>query len=354
MNKNLWVLCLLSLLFANRLQASDFYLMTVSSGDEFWSAYGHTALVVNGDVYGFGFFSFGQDNLIQSVIQNNMRYFVDTTALDRELASAKAEKRALTLTPLNLTEQQKSTIKDYLGWHMLPQNRQYRYHYFQQNCATKIRDLFNRVSDGRLEKQMAKNSGQSYFDLTFPVKNLSIMNLGLALGYGLPAYRERTHWELSAFPKYFHKQLQQPTVQAWLSGQDLPLTQVVNDSNNRQSWFKTHAALTILFIVWAVLFAISKTRNIVIVIWLSVQSLLGFGLLFLWFGTGHEIAAWNPNLLICFPLAFLAIKHRKMLYFTALSAVTWLIISLIFGFWYLFPLAIMNLMIYFNNRKKPQ
>lgn len=352
MNKTLLAVGLLLLLFADRLRASDFYLMTVSPGDEFWSAYGHTALVINRDVYGFGFFSFGQDDLVRSVIENNMRYSVDTTALASELATAEARQRSLILTPLKLTEQQKTSIVEYLDWHMLPQNRQYHYHYFQQNCATKIRDLLNQVSHGRLEKQLTENSGLSYFDLTFPVKNLSFMNLGLALGYGLPAYRQRTHWELSAFPEYFHRQLRQASVQSWLSGTDLPLTETTTRSNHWLVWFKTHAALLLLFALWSTLFALPKTRGMAVMGWLIIQSIIGFVLLFLWFGTAHEIARWNPNLLICFPLAFLAFRHRSVLSFTALSAVAWIIGSLIFGFWYLFPLAVMNLMIYLNWQKQ--
>ena len=162
--------------------ARQFYLMTVEPGSEFWSVYGHTALVIDNQVYGFGVFSFEQEDFYQSFIRNEMTYMVGHTELSDEVYWAETDGRKLTLLPLNLSEEAQDDIMAYLRWHFKPENETYAYDYFLQNCATKIRDLLDRAMSGDLKKISSAQSG-SYFAQTFPVENQSLMTFGLALGF---------------------------------------------------------------------------------------------------------------------------------------------------------------------------
>ena len=45
-------------------EAKNIRLITIGPGDEFWSVFGHTAIAIDDDVYGFGYFSFADEGLI--------------------------------------------------------------------------------------------------------------------------------------------------------------------------------------------------------------------------------------------------------------------------------------------------
>lgn len=337
------IILLIGLLWAAQLaSARQFYLMTVEPGTEFWSVYGHTALVIDDGVFGFGVFSFEQEDFYQSFISNKMEYMVGYTEVDDEVYWAKADKRKLTLLPLNISDDAQQEVMTYLQWHFKPENQTYAYDYFLQNCATKIRDILNRAMLGELKANQTAGGNGSYFSHTFPVKNQSMMTFGLAVAYGHMAYQQRSDWELMAFPMFLRESLLQSSMAEWRGELVTKVNQ--EDHVGLLQFIQTHLFLMLLTIFLLVGLGVRSFRRLIINLWWCVQSLIGFVLLFLWFGTAHEMAAWNVQLLLFSPLACLMIKFKNVSALLWLSVIFWWPLAVWQGSWYLWPLAVINIL----------
>ncbi|WP_154223623.1 DUF4105 domain-containing protein [Marinicella rhabdoformis] len=332
---------ILGLLWAAQVtSARQFYLMTVEPGTEFWSVYGHTALVIDDDVYGFGVFSFEQKDFYQSFARNEMTYMVGHTAVEDEVYWAEVEGRKMTMLPLNISVDAQNEIMAYLRWHFKPENQSYAYDYFLQNCATKIRDILDGAMDGELQANFSNQGSGSYFSHTFPVNNQSLMTFGLAVAFGHAAYQPRTDWELMAFPMFLRHSLLQPGMSDWHGELEVKV-----NKSDADSWFqflKTHLFLMLLTVLMLLCLGLKPVRKLTINVWLSVQSLVGVILLFLWFGTAHEMAAWNIQLLIFSPLAVAAIKFLQIRKVLWLFVILWVPLAIWQGSWYLWPLIVVN------------
>ena len=60
------------------------------------------------------------------------------------------QNRTMVAQALNLTPAQKRELQEFLEWNAQPENREYRYDYYRDNCSTRVRDVLDRVLGGRL------------------------------------------------------------------------------------------------------------------------------------------------------------------------------------------------------------
>jgi len=320
-------------------KATTIRLITIGPGDEFWSAFGHTALAVDNKVYGFGYFSFEDEGLIHDFLSNQMMYDLGVSNLSDEFALAQWQNRTFIIQNPSFTEAQKDQIKAYLEWHYLPENKSYPYDYFLNNCSTKIRDLLDQVMQGELYQQFNTKSTDNYFTQTFPAKNQSLMNLGIVMVYGWHAYQTRTDWELMAFPAYLQKKMAESKLVNDLD------TEVLFVSKSEPAWLqliKTHVALILIFLFSVVLLTFRWSRKAMAHLNLWVNSTIGWILLLFWLLSAHEVVALNFNLLLFSPLAILMIWQQFLYKPLLLGYFLWLLIAAICGAWYLIPLFLIN------------
>lgn len=314
-------------------------LITIGPGDEFWSAFGHTAITVDDKVYGFGYFSFEDEGLIQSFISNQMQYDLGVSDFYREIELAQWQNRTFVVQTLQLSEAEKTQIVQYLRWHNLPENQSYHYDYFLNNCSTKIRDIIDNAWDGLLHVESSKITANNYFNQTFPTKNQSLMNLGLALAYGWSAYSSRTDWELMAFPLYLHSKISE--MSRLKTSSSAVLYHEVPKSDLASAVY-SHWVIVLIFVVVLGLLSLRKTRNITQkMLWFS-QSLIGLILLCFWLLSEHQVVAWNFNVLLFSPVAFLVVKYNQIKWFLLFSYVAWMVLALYLGAWYLIPFWVLH------------
>lgn len=315
-------------------------LITIGPGDAFWSAFGHTAIAIDNDVYGFGYFSF-KDDVISEFINNRMQYELGLSEINHELLLAKQQNRDFKVLNLNLSPAEVNQIESFLKWHIRPENQAYRYDYFLNNCSTKVRDILNEAWQGQLMKLSSDSSKNSYISQTFPAKHQALMNLGLAMGYGWPAYVERSQWELMAFPVFFETQLIDVVTDKVNSTktlyQSVPKSSIL-------SFFLTHWALFCYALIWVLFLATSRFKKTATKIWFVWHAIIGIVLLSLWFLTPHQVASNNFNLLLFSPIGLLVFKPKLLRNLISVSYVLWLVIALYLNAWYLVGLLIPGLM----------
>ncbi|MCB1581882.1 MAG: DUF4105 domain-containing protein [Xanthomonadales bacterium] len=315
-------------------------MITIGPGNAFWSAFGHTALAINDRVYGFGYFSFEDEGLLQAFINNQMYYDIGISDFSDELAMAEWQNRTFTVQNLDFSAEQVQQIEDYLEWHSLPENQSYRYDYFINNCATKIRDIVDNAWEGRLKAEYSKLTQDSYFTQTFPAKNQALMNFGIVLGYGWPAYENRTAWELMAFPVFFQEKL------TAMSSDLVTSTTTVFQSdykNSIYSWMNSHWFLWCYVVVLFLSLSFKKSRKLGSGFIYASQVILGALILYFWFFSGYDITKWNFNVLLFSPLTLLLLFSNQFKWLLMASYLGWVVVAIMLQAWYFFPIALLHL-----------
>ena len=320
--------------------ATSVKLISIGPGDAFWSAFGHTAIAIDDVVYGFGYFSFDEVT-VESFLTNQMNYDLGISEFNYELYLAQQQNRDFSVVELNLSTHEVEQISDYLQWHSQPENQSYPYDYFWNNCSTKVRDVINMAWHQNLKKRaqtdIQSSQNSSYILATFPAKHQGLMNFGLALGYGWPAYNQRNAWELMAFPMFLESYLIENFSQQLQTRQVLYKAE---QTSPLKSFFLSHWMLLIYVLIWYLLLIFKMTQKMAAKTWFIWHGLLGFVMLFLWFFTPHLVFGWNFNVLLMTPLGWLLIKYSRLRVAVALSWLLWLLIALYLSAWYLMPLLI--------------
>ncbi len=328
---------MLLLLLLSQAHASTVRLITIGPGDDFWSAFGHTAIAIDDEVYGFGYFSF-DDDLVGSFLRNQMQYDLGVSDLAYEARLAAQQNRTFSMLELQLEPAVKQQLIAYLKWHNLPENQTYPYDYFLQNCATKVRDLINQASVGHLQQATQTQLQSSYLDATFPAPQQGLMNLGLAIGYGWSAYTKRSAWELMAFPVTLEQQVLQQ-----LPGLVTSSPEVIYQAQPTPAWvafWRSHWALITYVCLWTALLLWRRSRRTTAKGLLLLHSLIGWVLLALWLMTPHAVADHNFNVLLFMPLGFLLLKWAALKWLLYVCLLLWLTFALWLGAWYLLPLLL--------------
>jgi hypothetical protein len=131
-------------------------LVTVEPGTPLYSWWGHTGLVVEdrsqgvSRFYNYGLFSIYKEHFVRNFIQGRLWFEVGASATERELRVYRADNRTIRIQTLDLVPERRLEMAEFLENNILPENRTYLYDHYRDNCATRVRDLLDRMVDGQL------------------------------------------------------------------------------------------------------------------------------------------------------------------------------------------------------------
>jgi hypothetical protein len=131
-------------------------LLTMGQGDQVYELFGHNALWVhdpstgNDTVYNWGVFDFNTPGFIPRFLRGDMRYMMAGESIQNTIAVYQYLRRRVWAQELNLTPSEKRSLVDFVRWNARPENRQYRYDYYLDNCSTRVRDVIDRILNGQL------------------------------------------------------------------------------------------------------------------------------------------------------------------------------------------------------------
>jgi hypothetical protein len=145
---------------------------TVAPGPALVEWWGHTALLVE-DVrrgqarrYDYGLFGFDQ-GFVHRFVQGRLVFRVgESLAGPAARRCARAPGREVRVQELDLTPEQALTAARALADAVRPENREYLYHHYDDNCSTRPRDLVDRALGGQLGQATAGPSDTTLRDLT--------------------------------------------------------------------------------------------------------------------------------------------------------------------------------------------
>ena len=300
-------------------------LITVGQGPAIWERFGHNAIWVEdlgrgtSRTYNYGMFDFRQESFELRFIRGRMLYSMMSGNPQAEFRQYRAQNRSVWVQELNLTPAQRVELRDFLEWNDLPENRDYRYDYYLDNCSTRIRDALDLVLGGEIRRQT--ENVMTDRTLRFHTQRLTTDNVpyytGLLILLGPSVDRPISQWQEMFLPLSVMEHLRGVTVPG-PDGTRQPLVlaeRVVHESTGPApdavppSWGLRYllAGIVLASILWWLGGGTSRgTRwafTGLATLWALVMGVLGTVLLGLWVGTDHAVAYWNENLFLFSPLA---------------------------------------------------
>ncbi len=299
----------------------------MGQGDMVWEKFGHNSLWIHDPergtdtAYNYGMFDFNQPGFLGRFLRGRWIYWMEGFPAVPMIDFYRQTNRSVWVQELNLLPAQKRELRDFLEWNARPENRDYRYDYFHDNCSTRIRDALDRALGGALRAA----TGDSLTDKSFRWHSRRLVAddrasyAGMNAGLGPAADGRITAWDEMFIPMKLQEHLRSvQTTDA--TGRPVPLVAseeqlfaAMGRAPERPApprwtvWF----ALVGLVLGGSVATLSRLVRRVrgarfgvaaLSALWSLLAGFGGLLLLLLWTLTDHAIAFRNENLLQLNPL----------------------------------------------------
>jgi len=259
---------------------------------------------------------------------------------------------------LNVPAENKKKVRDFAELNVLPENRNYFYHHFKDNCSTRIRDIIDLATDGQFKERYGNAPGRYTFrqhvrrHTWFMPPVDWILNFWMGQVIDTPI----TIWEEMFLPSEVGKRIED----FWytdINGEEKKLVtfrETVYKAQGRakvldvprKQWPRELAFSLVLSVIFGFFFLLEKKNCRVGKIMAGISmSLAGFVfgiasflLYFLNLFTNHDYTFQNYNMLFGTPLLLAAVplgicyaftkKPEKQIFYDALLRLIWLLAAL--------------------------
>jgi hypothetical protein len=159
-------------------------------------------------------FDFEQVDFVPRFLRGEMLYRMVPVDGPTRIASYNAERRDAWAQELALSPDQKTELVRYAEWNALPENRDYLYQYFLDNCSTRVRDLLDRVLGGQLSRAFASLPAETTF--RFETRRMTQVDAAAAAGIdlllGSPTDDPISVWEQMFLPSVLRETLRDVSI----------------------------------------------------------------------------------------------------------------------------------------------
>jgi len=295
------------------------WLVSYAPGHVYWQRFGHNAIWIREPVMGidhtfnFGFFDFDQDRFLTRFVQGRMLYFSLAQPAVREFRQYEFEQRSISAQKLSLTPEAFVRLRDFLLEQVQPEQRDYLYDYYLDNCSTRVRDALDFALDGALLRHSGQQpAGQNFRAHTRRLVSMDFWYyLGLESALGRPVDGEITRWDEMFLPSVVADVL----AGIRIDGRALVTAQALIFQAGSAPLPATpptvwHRYLLFSLLFTVLMFGIARLAGPVmstglVLAWLIIAASGGLILSGLWLFTNHQVVGPNINLLLLNPL-FLA------------------------------------------------
>lgn len=346
-------------------------ILTIDRADEeLFQAFGHICIYLYDPVnqldkvYSYGSFDFSTENFYWKFITGRLPYQISLSNLQYTLLeySELYENRSVLKQELNLSATQKQRVFDILEENLLSENKTYQYKFFQDNCSTRIRDVFKKAMGDSLKfstKGIEQGLGfRNWMNKNLP--NTPWARFGMNLAIGAPSDKPNTNEETFYIPLNMSIAFDNAT------NGNYPIVKAKTQLFNAQRTVEAPNTFTkpitlfwLLFFI-GVIYSYLQFKNNNKSVWLdrllfASTGLFGFLIIFLWFFTIHGVTQYNWNILWALPtnlfLVFILSKNSniKTTYLTIYQGIVLAAIGLGFGFSFfkneIYPWAILPILL---------
>ncbi|PJB16439.1 MAG: hypothetical protein CO117_15185, partial [Flavobacteriaceae bacterium CG_4_9_14_3_um_filter_33_16] len=301
---------------------AEISILTIGSGSSLNDAFGHNAIRIkdaakNLDLtFDYGRYDFNAPNFYLNFARGKLNYAIGVAEYYDFLKFYKWQQRRVDEQVLNLTQIQKETLYNYLVNNYKPENRDYLYDFFYDNCATKIKDVINIATNNAVEFNHPENFEPKTFRTLIQEKLdwNTWGSLGIDVALGSVIDQKATPVEHMFLPSYIHTFFKLAT----FKNNQYPLVKESKTIYNQNlapsslSFFLSPLfifGLFALIILWVTYkdFKMQHRTNSLDVVLFVLTGVVGLGILLLWFATDHKATHQNYNLLWACALNLLVI-----------------------------------------------
>jgi hypothetical protein len=348
--------------------------LTFGPGEELFERFGHIAIRVHNfrtgtDVaYNWGMFDFNQPHFYQNFLTGDTKYWMEGFPAMPFVEAYRQQGRAVWEQDLALTHAEADSLRRYIEWNARDENKYYRYDYYRDDCATRVRDAIDMVLGGALKQSVTGLSdGVSYRSETMRLSAAyPLTNFAMDYVLGRPADGVISSWEEMFIPMRVRDILGLATIRrangtmTKLVGEQRRL--VVDDRFNERMPVPNYlmaasiagATFTAVAVLLALLAANYRAARVAFVTlattWNVVAGLLGVILICAGAFTKHVYMSGNINVLLAtpvslvlallIPLAFRTVRRRRLVRLSvqlslliAVSAVVTLVMHFVPAYW---------------------
>jgi len=304
-------------------------LLTCSPGAELYSIFGHTAIRIKSDsnfdiIYNYGTFDFDDPDFYKNFVRGKLDYYVSAETFEMFMREYEYENRGVIEQDLNMSCAEKQKLFNALRENSKEENKNYKYQYIFDNCSTRPRDIVIRgFDDSVIFKRILPDPSPTYRNLIHEYLDRgkqywSAFGIDLLLASRID--RKVTDLEAMFLPDYLMKGFDSAAVdrRKVVSAKRL-LIRNVPALNQGDSWFTPLVFTSILLAIGVILTFLKSnwaqsTVNIFDISYFLILGLVGCFILFMWFGTDHELCRDNYNLFWALPthvvMSFFILKKR--------------------------------------------
>ena len=328
-------------------------LLTCNPGTDLYSVFGHSAIRVKDQekgidwVYNYGTFDFNVPNFYMKFARGYLNYKLSVYPMKYFIEEYKRENRSIYEQVLVLNQSEKDEIFSFLEYNRQPENMFYMYDFFFDNCATRIRDVFQDELKGSVEFSQSEFEPITFRQMITPyLEPQPWSRFGINLVLGAIADKGASLDESMFLPDYMKVAFEN----AKISDIDLAnsATVIFEQTNVDESipifkkpWFVFGFLLIIVLVFTYIEFKKKKIYKLIdFLVFLSIGS-IGLILFLLWTATNHTAVVRNWNLLWALPthffIAFIIFRKAKSVFLNYYFLVSGILTISALVFWFLIP-----------------
>jgi hypothetical protein len=297
--------------------------LTFGPGDHPFTRFGHDAIRVvdrlaqQDVVYNFGTFSI-TPGLISDFLAGRLRYWLSVSATGPALDEYRLENRSIEAQGLALAPEAAAALVRRLEVNALPQNRAYRYDYFRDNCATRVRDVLDAVTGGAVHAAALGAATETLRGQALRMAADDVpFYLALSIVLGPAADRQSDAWAEDFLPQMLQRtlrltRLSDPAPRALVANERVvfaarrPLPRPAPPRWGGR-FFVAGLGAGLMFLLLGVVARRAVVARVMLGALLAITgAALGFVGAFLlgaWLFTPHAVVYRNQNILLCAPFA---------------------------------------------------
>ena len=291
-------------------------ILTIGPGNSLSDAFGHSGIRVidkinNYDiVFNYGVYDYNAPNFYGNFVKGRPIYSLGLNNYENFYKNYVNQSRQIIEQKLDLSEYQKRIFVNKLITNSKEANKFYEYNYFENNCSTKIADLFNEIleedikNEGLYKTNVGPNSYRKLVYENINPNSWGALGIDICLGAVID---KNINSQDELFLPYNLKSYFDKLGNSNIRNGNLVTTSVLFGEYSKYTetlisplYFLLILSLIIISITY--IDYLRRTRSIILdSIILIITGAIGLLLVYLWFFSNHTASAWNYNLLWAIP-----------------------------------------------------
>ena len=286
------------------------YIVTAAPSEPVYIYFGHAGIAIDTPdmpevMFDYGTFRF-DDSFYMNFIFGRLYYTVIESYSSFRYDDFIASDRTVKKIELQLSPEAKKAVIGFLSYNILPGNDTYLYHYYEDNCATRLRDIYNAATGGKFrEWAEGIETGKSFRSWSTPYMSPSLF-FAFVLNYlqGPSVDKPVNLYQACFLPDVLIEAISEFE---GIGSETVYQTKTREDTPDHYSLAIRSGFISIVFAIaiflsaakWKWLRRISDIISGLVWLFMGVLAII---LLFMMIATNHNVTYGNWNILIISPM----------------------------------------------------